>query len=373
MKASKKKHVLPSLVAILAMAIALSACGNGQVNRGNGTSETASSVHGQTTGDGGTGGATTLVYNQTNKKDGTNEAAFSVYSLTNGKSSTSKTTSSKHKYTYVECSGNKYTGTYTGDWKDNQPNGDGSFSGKGKNGIISIKGSWLNGKPHKYCLQVITTDAYVTTYRGDFFHGEMTGSGKEQVEDLNGNLFWEYDGEFEDSKYNGSGELTYYYPEEEATELGYYCEIYTGQFADNKLNGEGAQTTCFTTEYAAQYGYEYVAIIATFSDGKITSTEKGALIYRYTQEFGKKNNYDYVKYAGQIGKNGKFIEPYRYTRYKDDKVVEQGRVKNGKYITDEEKIIKDAIYDGVRELAEEDGWGVLVDIFGPAFYDRYGE
>ena len=54
-------------------------------------------------------------------------------------------TSSGHGCLYTAFGGNKYSGKYTGGWKDGRFNGEGSFSGRGEKGGISLAGTWAGG------------------------------------------------------------------------------------------------------------------------------------------------------------------------------------------------------------------------------------
>lgn len=111
-------------------------------------------------------------------------------------------TSSVHDYTYVSLSGNEYSGTYTGDWENGQPNGQ--------------------------CRCILKTETFTQTYSGDYFYGEWKGNGNLKVEYPDGTISTTYDGEFRDGKWNGSGEETYYYIAEEAAEQGYDRRVYKG-------------------------------------------------------------------------------------------------------------------------------------------------
>ena len=53
--------------------------------------------------------------------------------------------------------------------------------------------------------------------------------------------------------------------------------------------------------------------------------------------------------------------------------MEEGRVRDGKYISDTEKALNDELYDGLRGLAGDGLLGDLFDIFAPSIYDRNAE
>lgn len=279
--------------------------------------------------------------------------------------------SSVHDYTYVSFGGNEYSGTYTGDWENGQPNGEGSFSGKSGENEISLVGTWADGQPNGQCRRVLKTETFTQTYSGDYFYGEWKGNGNLKVEYPDGTISATYDGEFRDGKWNGSGEETHYYIAEEAAEQGYDRRVYKGQFSDGAWNGEGELTFYSTAEVAEQQGYDRRVFKGQFSDD-VLAGETTAIFY-YTSEFAEANggiNCEIL--TGQYSDNG-FVEPYRYAFYNGNKVLEEGRVRDGKYISDEEKAFNDSVYDGLREIAGDGILGDLYDIFGPEIYDRDAE
>ena len=265
---------------------------------------------------------------------------------------------SAHDFTYVTPSGTEYTGTYTGDWSNGQPNGDGEFSGKGEDGSISLVGTWSNGKPNGQCRRILTTDTYTQTYSGDYFYGELRGNGSWKIEDSNGNLTKTYTGEFRDDQRNGSGEITYYYTDEEAAENGYDRRVYKGQFANDAWSGAGELTIYYTAEYAASSGIERLVYTGQYSDGWTGEVEQ--VIY-CTSAYADEHDFDTL------------VEPYRYACYQNGKVVEEGRVRDGKHISDAAKAGDDALYDAARSLFGDGFWGDIFDLVMPAFYDRNAE
>ncbi len=280
-------------------------------------------------------------------------------------------TSSAHDYTYTTLSGAEYSGTYTGGWEGGQPNGEGSFSGKGEKGEISLVGTWADGQPNGQCRRILKTETYTQTYSGDYFYGEWKGNGNLKVEDTNGDLSITYDGEFQDDMFNGNGEATYYYTAEEAVEQGDDRRGYKGMFSNGTKNGEGELTIYQTAEYAEQYGYDRRVFKGQFSDDDLTG-DVTAIVY-YTPKFAEENGgFNCKILTGQYSDNG-FVEPYRYTLYNGNKVLEEGRVTGGKYVSDAEKALNDSIYDGLRAIAGDGILGDLYDIFAPEIYDRNAE
>lgn len=354
MKTSRKmKCTIPALAAALALAAVLPVQAHGESESG----KAASSVH-----------------CQTNENGKTGEAASSVYNLSSGKSSTDKSTSSGHSYT---CFG--FSGKYTGGWKNNKPNGEGMFYGKDKDGnIISIVGSWSKGAPHGQCQQTVSMDTFVADYTGNFSYGVITGSGEEttvygkEAAAKGGYNRTVYKGQFANDEKSGEGVQTLYYTEKLSAEIGVDRVVYEGQFADNTWNGAGIKTIYYTSEHTAQHGLKCMAIQAIYSDGAFANGGTTQQAEYYTPEFGRQYGYDCVIYTGQT-QNGSMVEPYRYVRYTNGKVYDQGRVKNGKFVSDGEKAVKDYLYDGLREAFEDEDMGDLFDIFGPMLYDRYSE
>lgn len=281
-----------------------------------------------------------------------------------------KEVSSTHDFVYETLGGEKYSGTYKGDWKDDCPNGEGSFTGKGERGQLTLVGNWSNGQPNGQCRRVLTTDTYVQTYSGDYFFGTWQGTGNLKVEDLAGNPLLTYSGEFQDGKYSGQGEKTDYYTDEQAAEYGYSRITYSGGFQNGKCSGQGEMTYYHTEEYAAERGYSRRVFKGTYSHGALNG--EAELTVYYTNEYAAANGIDCEVLSGKY-QNNNFSGSTRYTFYKGGKAIETGTIKNGKYVSDTEKSIKDALYDELRDAAGDGIMGDLFDIFGPAFYDRYGD
>lgn len=247
-----------------------------------------------------------------------------------------QTESVSHDFTYTTPSGKSYSGTYTGGWADGKPNGEGSFEGDSEKGHITLAGNWSGGQPHGQCRQTLKNDKNIRTWNVDFFYGVIQGNGDWKAEDLNGNLLRKYSGEWKDGNSNGIGEMTYYHTAEEAAENGVQRRVYKGGFSDGKWNGEAELTVYYTDELVEKYGD------------------------------------DYCVYTGEA-KDGALTEPYRYAFYKDSEVVEQGRVRNGKFVSDGEKAFKDGIYDALRGFAGDGPVGDAFDALAPNFYDRNAE
>lgn len=240
-----------------------------------------------------------------------------------------------HNYTYVDPSGTEYSGTYTGGWESNMPNGEGSFEGNSEYSNITIMGNWSNGQPNGQCRLVEKGDN-VLTYNGDLFFGVIQGNGDCKLENSNGGIISTYSGEWKDDSFNGYGERTFYFTAEKAAETGTDHYVYKGGFSDGKCNGEGELTVYYTKENAEKVGADFMVC------------------------------------TGQT-KNDDFVEPYRYTLYKNNQIVQEGRVRDGKYISDSDKALNDAIYDGIKDIAGDGFLGGIFDAIAPEFYDRNAE
>ncbi len=227
-------------------------------------------------------------------------------------------------------------GTYTGGWSGDMPNGEGSFVSS--DGTQSAAGNWSNGQLNGKCRVTAQIDDFLVTYNGDYFFGEMDGTGDFKLEDSNGNIISTYSGEFKNGLFSGIGELIYYYNDEQAAQIGVHRQITKGSFNNNLPNGEVSVTEYLTKETVKQLGADVNIVV----------------------------------YTGE-SKDGNMIEPYRYEFYKDNQIVEQGRVRDGKYISDGEKAVKDGIYDVLRGLAGDGLAGDIFDGVAPSFYDRNAE
>jgi hypothetical protein len=109
---------------------------------------------------------------------------------------------------------------YEGDWKDGKKNGQGKIVMRDGSYVEGcFKDGEINGKGHKY------NRSSGTEYTGDFVNGQLQGKGKITV---NNTI---YDGEFQNNKRHGYGELN----EERLN------RVYKGQWYLNKKHGQGEQ------------------------------------------------------------------------------------------------------------------------------------
>ena len=112
------------------------------------------------------------------------------------------------------------SGIYTGGWKHNGPDGEGTMTYA--DGAI-YEGEWKNGKPNGW--------GTYTPKAGNIYEGEW----KDGARDGQGTMTWTdgdvYEGEFKDGYRNGQG--TYTYAD---------GAVYEGEWKDGKRNGQGTLT-----------------------------------------------------------------------------------------------------------------------------------
>lgn len=142
------------------------------------------------------------------------------------------------------------TGTYTGRWQKNRPEGEGTLTFN--NGSV-YSGEWKGGKANG---QGTLTYASGDIYEGEYKEGRRDGHGVYTFTD--GDV---YEGEFKDGMYNGHGVYTYA-----------SGSVYDGEWKDDKKEGQGVQTFGEGTNYAGDV-YE-----GEFKDGLYN----GHGVYRWT-------------------------------------------------------------------------------------------
>ncbi|MCI8313178.1 MAG: TIR domain-containing protein, partial [Lachnospiraceae bacterium] len=111
-------------------------------------------------------------------------------------------------------------GTYTGEWKKDQPEGQGTFTDS-DGGVY--EGEWQDGKRSGTGTM---TYADGRVYKGEFKDNLPNGIGTGTKAD--GDV---YEGEFKDGRYNGTGTMTYA-----------DGDVYEGEWQDSKRNGTGTYT-----------------------------------------------------------------------------------------------------------------------------------
>ena len=141
------------------------------------------------------------------------------------------------------------TGTYTGQWEDGEPNGNGTI--KWENGSV-YEGEWKDGMENG---QGVYTYASGDRYEGEMLNGRADGQG----------TFWGssgsvYTGEWKDGQPNGQGTMTYA-----------NGDCYEGEWKDDYPNGQGTMTyangECYTGEWLN--GYFDGQGTYTFSNGAV--------------------------------------------------------------------------------------------------------
>ena len=156
-------------------------------------------------------------------------------------------------YSYISATdGETLSGTYTGEWKKNKPEGKGTM--KYYNGNI-YEGDWVNGLSDGYGIFTMSNgDVYEGEFKEDLMsgHGTMTFAN-EAV----------YEGDFADNHINGHGILTYA-----------NNDVYEGEWKDSKRNGQGTLSTndgiVFTGEWE---DHQLISGKAEYTDNSVYEGE----------------------------------------------------------------------------------------------------
>lgn len=138
-----------------------------------------------------------------------------------------------------------YEGTYTGEIKNNLPNGKGTFLYTSKEGGFTHNGQWKDGVFHGY-----GTHTWESGYKyiGDYENGKREGTGKYYFKNK-----LVYEGDWLDNSRHGdgklysekSGKLVYKgqfekgFPQGEGTSYENNKVVYEGQFVKGKAEGQG--------------------------------------------------------------------------------------------------------------------------------------
>lgn len=180
-------------------------------------------------------------------------------------------------------------GSYTGEWKDDKPNGQGkieydenslerkTYDGSWKDGLYNGKGKceWSNGK----------------LYEGEWKDGERNGQGTYTWADGK-----KYVGEFKDKRH-GYGINTYA-----------NGDIYDGEWKDDKRNGQGTYTWADGEKYEGEWKDDkrHGEGIMTYSDGRVESGwwENDKLIENYNE---RGNTFGNIVNAGLAAQQGDWI------------------------------------------------------------------
>ncbi len=125
---------------------------------------------------------------------------------------------------------NGVDGTYTGDWENGMPEGNGKFTSVNNNYFYN--GEWVNGLPHgtgEVYKEKNNTKRYINC---TFFNGKPSGQGymEERIISAEGEDIYIYKGEISQNGMDGKGMLRYEFN-------GDYL-ILEGQFANNEPYGK---------------------------------------------------------------------------------------------------------------------------------------
>ncbi len=111
----------------------------------------------------------------------------------------------------LEYSGSSYSGIYSGEVRDGNPGGEGSFSGSGDPGTLTYEGSWAKGQP---AAGTISCPSYVLSYHGSSLPGVYSGSiqdglpqGEGVFDYTSGHDYMRYTGGWEAGVMAGAGEI----------------------------------------------------------------------------------------------------------------------------------------------------------------------
>jgi hypothetical protein len=184
-------------------------------------------------------------------------------------------------------------GTYTGDWKNGQPNGHGTLIVPNGNKYI---GEWKEGQWNGQGTLILPNGVM---YEGEFKDGVKDGQGT--FKRSNGSTY--YIGEFKNNNFNGHGTLNPGYVARLVFPPDVHPEKYEGEFEDGEQDGQGTETYSDGRTYVGEFkeGEHDGHGTITFPDGR-----------QFVGQFHK----------GKMAGKGKMTYP--------DGTVEEGLWKNGK-------------------------------------------
>ena len=139
--------------------------------------------------------------------------------------------------------GEKYDGKYTGQVKNNIPEGYGCFEAEGPEFHVFISANWKDGQLAGVGQFVLENDQYKVDVDGEFKGSEYFGQTSIKAYDKKEMTAYTYDGDVVDGVYKGKGVLKQYILryDEYAEDKLYYDNIltYEGDFSNGLFNGEG--------------------------------------------------------------------------------------------------------------------------------------
>ena len=138
----------------------------------------------------------------------------------------------------LEFMGTTFSGTYTGECKNDIPEGNGTFVAEGEK-YYSYSGQWQNGQPCG-CGKTDTNAVPLSVngtmkqavYTGETTDGKFHGTGTIAVTE-NGREIYRYEGEWVNGQYEGKGTLQVAMPD-------CVAYSYTGEWKNGLYHGEGS-------------------------------------------------------------------------------------------------------------------------------------
>ena len=228
-----------------------------------------------------------------------------------------------------------YEGTYTGDWHDGAPSGNGTFTSS----EVTMSGEWfggqLNGQGQK-------TWANGSVHSGNYVNGRLNGKGHQNFTREDGTKVT-VDGTFNNG-YMLSGKLINNCTDGE-------IDTYDGDWDSDNHFAAGTLTR------------EYADGSAKAMQGKFAGSQlkSGALVVKNTD--GSSNIYE-----GEWNSEGKFYNGNYVLYNSDGSVSESGTVTNGKWVDNTDAFLGGVAYgigDAIRD--EHPFWGLIFDEIGNAF------
>ena len=167
-----------------------------------------------------------------------------------------------------------YAGVYTGEWKNNKPFKQGTFTYVDTENSFVYEGEWDKGLANG---QGTMTYANGDVYEGEYLNGQRNGQGTATFAEDDASGRRDYTGQWENGKRSGTGTMNWT-----------SGQVYEGEWKDNQRNGQGTQT------YANGDVYE-----GEWKDGQRSG--QGTLTFAKDDEYGR---YDYTGQWENDKRNG---------------------------------------------------------------------
>ena len=214
-------------------------------------------------------------------------------------------------------------------------NGQGSDAQPTSQNNTSSKTTKVNGKEY-------TFSEVKGKYTGDWENDMPNGKGQFISDKIS------YNGEWNNGAPNGRGEI---FLEDETNTIYYNGELFNGH-----MQGEGYYKY-ITVESEIDYIYEYRGkFMNDMMDGK------GIL------KIGS-DKADYFEIFDGEFKSGDIYGKATYQKYQDGKLTESGIYENGKYKSDADIMVDNAIDSALRYFADKEGLGDFYDSISSYFFD----